>query len=56
MKQKLVVIGNGMAGMKVVEDPDLEALRTQVADLKNIDLFKEEKVQALLLKVLEATN
>ena len=43
-------------GMKVVEDPDLEALRAQVADLKDIDLFKEEKVHALLLKVLEATN
>jgi tripartite ATP-independent transporter DctP family solute receptor len=43
-------------GMKVVQDPDLEALRAQVADLKDIDLFKEEKVHALLLKVLEATN
>ena len=43
-------------GMEVVEDPDLDALRAQVADLKDIDLFKDEKVQALLLKVLEATN
>lgn len=43
-------------GMEVVEDPDLDALRAQVADLKNIDLFKDEKIQALLLKVLEATN
>lgn len=43
-------------GMEVVEDPDLDALRAQVVDLKGIDLFKDERVQALLLKVLEATN
>jgi len=43
-------------GMEVVENPDLEALRAQVADLKNIDLFKDTKVQALLLKVLDATK
>lgn len=43
-------------GMDVVENPDLEALRAQVADLKEIDLFQEQKVQTLLLKVLEATN
>ena len=43
-------------GMEVVENPDLEALRAQVADLKEIDLFQDEKVQTLLLKVLEATN
>ena len=43
-------------GMEVVEDPDLDALRAQVVDLKGIDLFKDERVQALLLEVLEATN
>jgi tripartite ATP-independent transporter DctP family solute receptor len=43
-------------GMEVVENPDLEALRAQVADLKEIDLFQDQKVQTLLLKVLEATN
>lgn len=43
-------------GMEVVENPDLEALRAQVADLKGIDLFQDQKVQTLLLKVLEATN
>ena len=43
-------------GMEVVENPDLEALRAQVADLKEIDLFQEQNVQTLLLKVLEATN
>lgn len=43
-------------GMVVVENPDLEALRAQVADLKEIDLFQDQKVQTLLLKVLEATN
>ncbi len=43
-------------GMEVVEDPDLDAMRAQVADLKDIDLFKDEKIQTLLLKVLQATN
>ena len=43
-------------GMTVVENPDRAALRAQVADLKNIDLFKDPKVQDLLLRVLDATK
>ena len=43
-------------GMSVVENPDIAALRAQVADLKNIDLFKDPKVQDLLLRVLDATR
>lgn len=43
-------------GMQVEEQPDIDAFRNQVADLKNIDLFSEPKVQALLLKALEQTR
>jgi len=43
-------------GMLVVEEPDITALRAQVVDLKNINLFKDPAVQSLLTKVLEATN
>ena len=43
-------------GMNVVETPDRAALRAQVADLKTIDLFKDPKVQDLLLRVLDATR
>lgn len=43
-------------GMEIVENPDLPALRAQVADLKDIDLFMDPDVQSLLIKVLAATN
>jgi hypothetical protein len=43
-------------GMQVEEHPDIEAFRGQVADLKNIDLFAEPKVQKLLSKVIEKTK
>lgn len=43
-------------GMQVEEHPDIEAFRGQVADLKNIDLFAEPKVQKLLTKVIEKTK
>lgn len=43
-------------GMEVVENPDLDALRAQVADLKEIDLFQDPEVQTLLLKALDATK
>jgi len=43
-------------GMQVEEYPDIAAFRKQVADLKNIDLFSDPKVQALLLKALELTR
>ena len=43
-------------GMQVEEHPDIEAFRGRVADLKNIDLFAEPKVQKLLTKVIEKTK
>ncbi|MBE0584787.1 MAG: TRAP transporter substrate-binding protein [Desulfofustis sp.] len=43
-------------GMQVQEHPDTTAFRNQVADLKNIDLFKDPKVHDLLLRVIEATR
>jgi len=43
-------------GMTVEEQPDLATFRAKVADLKDMDLFKEPKVQALLLKIMEATK
>jgi len=43
-------------GMQVEENPDIGAFRAKVADLKNMDLYKDPKVQALLLKIMEAVK
>ncbi len=43
-------------GMQVEERPDIDAFRAQVQDLKDIDLFKDPRVQNLLLKVIQATK
>lgn len=43
-------------GMQVEENPDVAAFRTQTVNLKDIELYSDPKVQALLLKVLEATR
>jgi tripartite ATP-independent transporter DctP family solute receptor len=43
-------------GMIVEEHPDLASFRAKVAGLKDMDLFKEPKVKALLLKMIEATK
>jgi tripartite ATP-independent transporter DctP family solute receptor len=43
-------------GMVVEEQPDLNSFRTKVAGLKDMDLFKEPKVQELLLKIMAATK
>ena len=43
-------------GMQVEENPDIATFRAKVANLKNMDLFKEPKVQKLLLKILDATK
>lgn len=40
-------------GMIVEENPDIEAFRAKVADLKYMSLFKDSRVQTLLLKMLE---
>ncbi len=43
-------------GMQVVEDPDIDAFRAKVAKLRYMDVYKPPKVQALLLKIMEATK
>jgi len=43
-------------GMIVEEHPDLASFRDKVANLKDMDLFKEPKVHALLLKIMAATK
>ncbi|HHD56158.1 MAG TPA: TRAP transporter substrate-binding protein, partial [Desulfobulbaceae bacterium] len=43
-------------GMIVEEHPDLASFRAKVANLKDMDLFKEPKVHALLLKIMAATK
>ncbi|MEE4359510.1 MAG: TRAP transporter substrate-binding protein [Desulfococcaceae bacterium] len=43
-------------GMQVEEKPDIAAFRAKVADMKNMELFSNPKVQALLVKMLEAAN
>jgi len=43
-------------GMQIEEQPDIDAFRKQVADLKDIDLFSDPRVQALLTKALEQTR
>jgi tripartite ATP-independent transporter DctP family solute receptor len=43
-------------GMQVVDNPDIAAFRAKVANLKDMDIYKDPKVQALLVKMLEATK
>jgi tripartite ATP-independent transporter DctP family solute receptor len=43
-------------GMMVEEKPDVSALRARVSGLKGMDLFQTPPVQALLLKMLDATQ
>jgi len=43
-------------GMQVEENPDIDAFRARVADLKDMDLYKDPKVQAILLKIMEAVK
>ena len=43
-------------GMVVEEQPDIATFRDKVATLKDMDIYQEPKVQALLLKMLEATK
>lgn len=43
-------------GMLIEENPDIAAFRAKVADLKDIDLYKEPKVRTLLLKMLDAVK
>ncbi len=43
-------------GMAVVENPDIGAFRAKVAGLKDMDIYKDPEVQALLVKMMEATK
>ncbi|WP_299980713.1 TRAP transporter substrate-binding protein [Desulfobacula sp.] len=43
-------------GMQIVENPDIDAFRAKVADLKDMDIYKNPKVQDLLLKIMEAVK
>ncbi len=43
-------------GMQVEEHPDIAAFRAKVANLKDMDLYKDPRVHALLLKIIEATK
>lgn len=43
-------------GMKVVEHPDVEAFRSQVAGLKKMDLYADPKVQDLLSRILDTVK
>ena len=43
-------------GMEVEEHPDIDAFRAKVAGLKDMDLYSEPRVQALLMEILNATR
>jgi len=43
-------------GMQVEENPDIAAFRARVANLKDMDLYSDPRVNAMLLKMLKATQ
>jgi len=43
-------------GMEVEEKPDIDAFRAKVAGLKDMDLYSEPRVQALLMEISNATR
>ena len=43
-------------GMKVEENPDVDSFRAKVVDLKNMDLFKDPRVQDMLKRFMKATK
>ncbi|MFC1515393.1 TRAP transporter substrate-binding protein [Thermodesulfobacteriota bacterium] len=43
-------------GMQVEENPDINAFRSKVTGLKDMAIYKDPKVQALLVKILDATR
>ena len=43
-------------GMQVEEHPNINAFRAKVAGLKEMDLYSEPRVQALLIEILNATR
>jgi len=43
-------------GMQVVENPDIDAFRERVAGLKDLDLYRDPRVQDLLVRMLTAVD
>jgi tripartite ATP-independent transporter DctP family solute receptor len=43
-------------GMKIEVHPDIDAFRAKVAGLKDMDLYSEPRVQAMLIEMLNATK
>lgn len=43
-------------GMTIEQQPDIQSFREKVAGLKDMDLYQDPKVKALLKKMLEATR
>lgn len=43
-------------GMKVIENPDIEAFRAKVANLKDMDLYQDPEVKTMLSKMIEAAK
>ena len=43
-------------GMIIEAHPDVAALRERVSDMKNMELYRDPRVNALLLKMIEATK
>ena len=43
-------------GMQIEENPDIEAFRSKVSDLRNMELYRDPKVQDLLKRILDATR
>lgn len=43
-------------GMEIEMNPDVDSFRAKVADMKNMDLFADPKVQSLLKRMLDATR
>jgi len=43
-------------GMQVVEDPDIDAFRERVAGLRDLDLYRDPRVQDLLVRILAAVQ
>jgi tripartite ATP-independent transporter DctP family solute receptor len=43
-------------GMKVIQNPDIEAFRAKVANLKDMDLYQDPAVKTMLSKMIEAVK
>ncbi len=43
-------------GMQVIENPDINAFRSKVADLKDMELYQDPEVKEMLLKIMKAVQ